>query len=116
MIQPISRVRRKTAMNPPMRGQNMALAYSPRRASGVQAHLLVGRREGPGDLHPPFLAKHEAHLAGGTQALRARGAKRAARLRLRDGTEKILVKEALLTTCLARRAPSRHCPLRPLYS
>jgi hypothetical protein len=74
----------------------------------VERDLLVGGRERPGDLKSALLAEHELHLTGRPQTLRLGRPKRCARTRLRNGTEHVLVKEAVLAACFARPAPSRH--------
>ena len=77
MIQPITIATSTNAMNPPIRGQNIARERYTQRDRGRAAplltragDLLARRRERPRDLEPSLLAEHELQLAGRAQALR----------------------------------------------
>jgi hypothetical protein len=77
--------------------------------SGVQRDLLVGRREGPRDLQPAFLAEHEPHLSGRAQTVRVSGAEGRTRAAVGDSTEHLLAKEAPFAARLrTATAPTGH--------
>jgi hypothetical protein len=77
----------------------------------VQRDLLAGRGERPGDLEPALLAKHEPHLARGSQPVGVLWAKRRAGSRLGDRAEKIFTEEATVATWF----PCCHSPVRHTY-
>ena len=88
-------------MNAPIKGQNTGetLYQAAGDGSGVEGDLLVGAREGPGDLHTPLLAKDEPQLTGRAQSLGTVGAEGRARLPARGhGAEQVGVKEAVFAT------------------
>ena len=109
MIQPIRMAKRTKAMNAPIKGQNTGetLYQAAGDGSGVEGDLLVGAREGPGDLHTPLLAKDEPQLAGRAQTFGTVGAKGRARLPARGhGAQQIGVKEAVFATRSCCACPS----------
>jgi hypothetical protein len=122
MIQPIRMANSTKAMNPPIRGQNMAknvtgvgggASGEPASRSGVKRDLLGRRGELPGHLEAALLAEHESQLAGRAQALRMRGTKRRARARFADRTQPVAHEVAVLAPRGARDGSSVGHARRP---
>ena len=72
-------------------------ARPPPRASGVQADLIAGGREGPRDLLAPLLTEVEAQLAGWPEALGPVGPEGGTGAGLCDRAEHVLLEEAAVT-------------------
>lgn len=66
----------------------------------MESHLLLCRGEREGDLQAPFLAEHEAQLLGRAEALWVGGPEGRTRAGIRNGTEAVLMEEAVLTARL----------------
>jgi hypothetical protein len=92
-------------MKPAIRGAYTGETY---RAcpSRVERHLFLGRGKGERDLKASVLTEHEAQLLGGAKTVGMGGAEGRTRTRVRDGTEPMLVEEAVLAACLHRPCAS----------